>query len=745
MHGLRQPSHFLPAILVALLLAGHCARAAAEASAQVTCGGRVRLTVPEGWQLTQAGDSGAVLRSPEAAGSPVELVGWDVPRGGEASPGAAAAAQETLLFRTSPYARLFARDFPTSTGEVGLLVVGQVKAAGGAVQNAVFVAFAVHQRYYVIGTFRAAGTEEDALGGAFGEVLRSLRFVEPTALTRPAVPTAPVPTAPAVSAPSPTTPDPLSQPAPVALPVAPPLVPPATPPPVAPRAEEPRLSAPQPPGEGLPARRPGAVLPANPEPAPQPALTPPPLVAPPLAPAPPQAPVAPERPARATAPPVLYESPLGFRLQHPAGWQVAVVKGHIEVTPPAGDGSGQPGAMALIWPLGRVAAGQNRAALARLLLGGLEGLGGGLAGLLARDEGDCTVLAGSAGVDGAQRRIVACCYARGDSALLTAMLSRPEEFEANTPALAGILASFSAGPWWADYDGGTQAPGTLWKDPTYGVLQVPVPPGWKTRGGLQNYNGLWTLFVETVSNDSRRITLTWQQPLVPLYRELTPVLRNLGWQEGDKYLANPGDQQLRILSRLSPQDFLTRYWLATPSQRLEGAVLDRLEARGEPAELLGEKASGLVAQLHGVSEFGPRQREVLIATADAPARIGANCWQAAVLQADAPAGAMEDALETLRALVAGAELVDEAPGKVPLSALATLLRGAQGALRALPPPLTAPPPARDVLGALNTRGKGDLWLLSPTALSPWQHADLRLRSDEKPGDVFPELGGDYWK
>lgn len=348
MHGLRQPSHFLPAILVALLLAGHCARAAAEASAQVTCGGRVRLTVPEGWQLTQAGDSGAVLRSPEAAGSPVELVGWDVPRGGEASPGAAAAAQETLLFRTSPYARLFARDFPTSTGEVGLLVVGQVKAAGGAVQNAVFVAFAVHQRYYVIGTFRAAGTEEDALGGAFGEVLRSLRFVEPTALTRPAVPTAPVPTAPAVSAPSPTTPDPLSQPAPVALPVAPPLVPPATPPPVAPRAEEPRLSAPQPPGEGLPARRPGAVLPANPEPAPQPALTPPPLVAPPLAPAPPQAPVAPERPARATAPPVLYESPLGFRLQHPAGWQVAVVKGHIEVTPPAGDGSGQPGAMALI-------------------------------------------------------------------------------------------------------------------------------------------------------------------------------------------------------------------------------------------------------------------------------------------------------------------------------------------------------------------------------------------------------------
>ena len=77
----------------------------------------MHLVVPAGWQFTPAGGAGAFLSSPQQPeASPIEIVGWDVPRGGDRSPAAAASAQETLLVRTGPYARTYSNDYRTAAG-----------------------------------------------------------------------------------------------------------------------------------------------------------------------------------------------------------------------------------------------------------------------------------------------------------------------------------------------------------------------------------------------------------------------------------------------------------------------------------------------------------------------------------------------------------------------------------------------------------------------------------------------------
>jgi hypothetical protein len=134
-------------ILRTVLLSGVAILAAVslgqpEAGGQLVCGGRLRITIPEGWQLSRAGEAGAVLRPPAPEGQPIEIVGWDVPRGGEPSPLAAATAQETLLFRTGPYARRGTEPYKTAAGITGLLVSGQVRSTAGKLQDAALPPFA---------------------------------------------------------------------------------------------------------------------------------------------------------------------------------------------------------------------------------------------------------------------------------------------------------------------------------------------------------------------------------------------------------------------------------------------------------------------------------------------------------------------------------------------------------------------------------------------------------------------------
>jgi hypothetical protein len=137
--------------------------------------------------------------------------------------------------------------------------------------------------------------------------------------------------------------------------------------------------------------------------------------------------------------------------------------------------------------------------------------------------------------------------------------------------------------------------------------------------------------------------------------------------------------------------------------------------------------------LHDSGEDGQRERLVVLATADAPARIGANSWQAALLQAEAPPGALDEAVAALRAVVSGADLTAEAAQKASAPAVRDLLAGARQALAALPTPRPVAAPPRDVLAGLNPKGKGEMWLLSSAALQPWRRLDL------------PELQDQFWK
>ena len=690
-----------------------------EAPGQLACGGRLRLAVPEGWQVTPAGDAGAVLRPATPQGQPIEIVGWDVPRGGDPSPTAAAAAQETLLFRTGPYARRSATEYKTAAGDSGLLVMGQVKSETGTLQEAAFAAFCQGGRYYIIGTFLAEGTGPGALEGPFGQVLKSLRFETP--------PTAPVvPAPPADLGPVATTPP--AHAAPVAEPVVAPPAPPLTPPTPAPGT----IALPPPtPTASTPAPQPGDGGTRPAPPAHGASLTPT------TTPAAPNAPVEMDRF-------VTFESSLGFRLEYPVGWKAAVVDGRVEIVAPSAADAAQPAAMAIIWPLANIADAQDPTALARQVLQQWDAVGADAATLHARRETETVLLAGTVGPADARRRLVAVCHVSGDSALLTAFMVRPEEFAARLPALTHILGSFNAGPWWTSE--ASAAATTLWRDTSAGALQTQLPAGWKARGGVQNYNGSWSVYLELTSTDDRHLCVTWQQPVTPLFRDLTPVLRNLGWQEGDKYVANLGDQPLRILTRLSPQDFLTRHWLPTSALRLQDAVIDHLDSRTEPAALVtGATPTALAALLHGTGEAGPRQRFCLVATADAPVRIGSNCWQAAVLQAEAPPGALAEALAVLRAVVTEATVVPDGPHAATM-ALPPLLEGARQALAALPAPTAVAAAPRDVLATLSPRGKGKLWLLSPAALQPWQHAAQQLQTDNVPGsDELPELQPAFWK
>ena len=718
-------SHAFHAV-AALLLAGLMPLdvSADPPSGQTVCGGRVCLTPPAGWQITQAGEAGAVLRPPDGQGTPIEVVGWDVPPGGEPSAEAAASAEETLLYRTSPYARSSAKDYRTAAGDPALLVTGKVKGPDGKLQDALFAAFVVQKRYYIIGTFAPEGSATAALDGAFGGVLRSLRFEAPSNTV--AVKAEPRPSAPLA---------------------APPTIAPAPAPEVAAKpVETPAPVMPEPPAPSVPA----AVTPVEtpivtiaptrkPEPAAAPGTTPTPAVAPTPVPTPQTA----AAPATPPPPPMThYRSAVGFELEHPAGWQAGVVDGHIEVTSPTGDGSNLPAALAAIWPVTAVPAGQDAATVARQLLAKWP-VSAGAANLAVRARDEGVVLAGMVGPAGRQRRLVACCQVKGDTGLLTALVCRPESFADDLGALTAILSSFSGGPWWTSSQAERQAV-TLWRDPAAKALEGAVPAGWKVRGGVQNYNGSWSLYLDLTSNDARRLSITWQQPLTPPYRDLTTVLRNLGWQEGDKYVANPGEQPLRILSRLSPQDFLTRQWLPNGALRLDSAVIDRLDVRPEAAGLVnGPNAQGLVAALHGTSEAGPRERFCALATADAPGRAGTNCWQVGVLQADAPVGALDEALAVLRAVVSGVQL---APGAPPQAAgpLRQLLQGARQALAVLPPP-QEPAATQEVLSVLAPKGKGDLWLLSPEALGGWQMAARCLQRGQKSTDSFPELQPGFWK
>jgi nucleotide-binding universal stress UspA family protein len=699
------------------LLPGLAAAQAPPLTATVTVAGRYQLTPPPGWTVKDLGETGMLLQPPEPAAWPLEIAVWPIPGGGQPAAVAAAAAQETALYRLAPYARTAQEDFVAGDGWSGLAVTGQIRHPDGKPRESVFVAFADEARFLVIGTFCEPGGAAQILHGDLGSVARSL-----VRLTPPPVAPAPPP------GPAPVLPPARETPPPVAGPPVPPLVTPG-------EAPLPTLPAPLP---TLPAP-PAATGPkATPEPAALPLLpTLPPPVTPPVTPAP-VPPVTPE-PATPAPPQWISETPApGLRVSHPADWRAVLINGRAEVRPAAAGAEPPATCGAFYWPWGRVPVGMGAAELARRVLGEWELVGAAAAGLAVRPEGAGVVLAGTVGPAPARRRLVAYCVVNGQAAALTGLYCAPEEFAARAPDLARVAASFTGGPWWLQAP--REARGlTTWVDMDFGVLQVPTPPGWKIEGSVARANGVWGLRLQAVSADGR-LAARWAQPALPFARELTPVLANLGWQEGDRYVNAPGEEALRVMRRLSPEAFATQVWLAQGGPLRGEVTVEETQARPEVATLApGAQGQGAQVRLRTAGPQGPGQRLCLVAVADAPEIVGAHCWQGAVLEAEGPVGQAEQALAALRTMVSGAEVAPGNPA-VPVEALADLLRRARLAVSGLPAPAGETPGLAAVLTALGPAGQGTAWAQPPQALALWPATAAAFVST-----TVPELGADFWK
>lgn len=670
------------------------------------------LALPAGWEMTPVGAKGAVLRPADPAWPPVEVAVWPIPPGGQSSPAAAAAAQETALFRLVPYARLTEREIRTDEGLPGLLVLGKVRTAEGLVKDSAFAAFADATRYYIIGVFTPPDEAERVWAGELGRLVRSFRFAAPPAPVT-ATGNGPLP----VVTPTPAV-NPPALPAPV-LP-APPLTPPTH-----------------------PARPP---LPADPlPPLPAPPLTPPDKATPlPGGDLPPPA----QPPATLAAPTIpaplvftRHESPRGYALPLPAGWTVSELQGRLEVTAPQLAG-GVPAAGVTVWALDGIPEGQSAEAVAREILAGWGLSAAPAAGLVAREDDRLVLLAGVAGQGEAARRLVACCSVEDGQGLLSMLYARGEEFAARLPVLLRVLRDLQAGPWWAHRTAVAPQAAQWWVEPTQGALMIPFPPGWRVRGGLLLVNGVWTLSLQADSNDAQGLAITWQQPVTPFYRELTPVLSNLGWREGDRYVANAGDTPLRILLRLSPEDYLLRHWLPRSEPRLEQVVVEGREPAPAAAALASPEGQAQKIQLQGRGTQGLRQRLCLVATGEAPLRVGSNCWQAAVIQAEAPAGSLSVVSEILNQALRGATMAAGLGAGV-TPAVREMVEAAHQAAAAVPGGAGPPEGLYRVLEHLSPAGQGRLWVMPPLATRPWVQAALAIEEGREP--TIPELNDSYWQ
>lgn len=753
-------------------------------------GGLLRLHLPTGWQATET-DPQTLVLSDGAGRPPVEISWWEMPRGGDPSARAAAAAHEAMLFEQMPYRRSSCIPVKCRSGQDGMLVVGRVRDDSGRIRRTSFATFADAGRYWVAATFQPddapetgapliqelvgvveltepATTEVPVVvrSNGNGEVAIPVGVQPPKAADAPPLPPvepAPGPTGPepaparpervtvapvgptvGATAPQPSTIQPQPQPAPAAPgPQAPTPIAPPTTTPNAPLVQP----APARPPEGGPISRPAVATPGAPA-----------IASPTVGPGdvrPPQPPAVQDgAPGEATRDGAMigHESALGFSLEHPANWRVQLVAGHIEVAAVADEGSALPAAAVVIWPFSQVTTGQDPAELGRSLLEQTELVGPEAAVLRARVVDEAAVLAGQVGGLHAPRRVVACCYLQHDQGLLTAVLARPEEFEQRLPAMLHVLDTFQGGPWWSDTDTAERRM-TIWQEPPVvstqgqrpGWLLLPVPEGWQVTGQSRLIDDLPVISVEMQSKEPAGLRCLWRQPLAPMYRDLTPVLRNLGWQEGDRYPANVRENQLRVSARLAPQDYLTKRWLTESPARLENAVLDRLTVTQSVASLAGQQnAAGVIAMLHGDAAGGLRQRICLLATGDVAPGGEPNCWQVGILEAEAPAGAVAEAMAVLHAAVDGAMVVDTAPA-IAAERLREQIGAARMALSAQIGPTRARVRHADVLAMRNTQGRGRLWLLPLTALEPWRQAGRALAQRQPLNDAMPELTADYWK
>ncbi len=641
--------------------------------------GRCTIAVPEGWRADNSyGDAGLVLYPPDARAWPLELVIWAMPEGAAETAEAAALAHEAAIRRDYPYTRREQAEFSTADGLAGLQIIGEVQTAGNHKVACVFAAFACKGRYYVLGTFAVPQQLDITISRYLAPVARNLRIT-----ARPG------------------------------------------------QVDSGWKPEPRDDNRGRPEPRDNNISQPD-EPTLGPAL---PVVGPRY-----DADVTPPAPA-AGAEELYLLSDQYLQLKAPRDYEIELVEGKWLIHP---RGVASRAIGLVVWPLvcprGTMTAAEvARTALQQWELSAGQDFDFRPCSTPAAGSGSAVVFSGTGRTASGQVQVLGSCSMAGEAALLAGFYVVPDRAARDWPLLLRMLASVRAeevpvGDW-------LQAPPCYrWQVPDYPALSVAVPEGWLARGRVEPNHGLWTISIEAADPGPRRLYISWQQPLVPLFRQLTTLLQAVGWKRLDRYSPDLSSQPYLLLSRLAPAQFIAEYWNRQTRVSLQEAqVIEQSQPEALKGLITAGDAETLQTVVAGEATLGPRRNHYLVAVGSTGDHDG-HTWQAAVLEASGPAHESEQAVAALRAMIEGAALTEaeEPEADIPPE-LDDMLEQARQAVSLLPP--IAAGTMGNIASALelSTQEGARVWQTPTGALEVWKRALNAARYGQQPEDLLPEL------
>lgn len=730
--------------------------------------GILHLNLPAGWKIAPQGNAVWEFRKDDER-LIGRLISWEIPRGGSPQSWAAAAAYECLLFEQKPYRRLANEIIKGPNNIDWHLIFGETLLENGETGRIIFAATAAAGKYWILQPDQPFRVEDRAQSSLLRDLIACIEFTAINSSYSKASGLNDTSSPLETSAKPPRVQETLLTP-----PMRPLAAPPsasealATPQRIKAQPESPlskptyELTRPEPSTASLPIKpQPLPTLYSNPAPAPESAnLNNESKAISAVGEIEEEANKTRQFPSKQGLNPidaptasilsslpkfVRFVSPYGFSMELPEGWEATVIQGRILVRPSAHTIKRAEMATpyVVIWPVAYLPEGQEPLLLALELLEkiNLEEKSK-ISALRHRFAGPLVIVTGKIGEPGALKKFVACCYVQGHQGLLTALIVPAQAYQASMPLLLRILNSFQGGPWIAELP---EPLTEIWQDPVAGWLRISVPQGWRVRGQLISANGRWGLSLDLEDTSAQRLRCVWRQPVLPLFRELTPALRNLGWQEGDRYpTMTPGDY-LRLLPFMDPLTFLQRYWLSMGPSRLQEPAIEQSSLAPEWAPLIEvPDAKAWRILLRGKREGEERQRLCVVVTGKAAIKGETACWQAAIVEAEAPIGAsdaLEKAQRILYKAIMGATLSPEAPAEAHV-----LLAKAKAACNAFWGAYKTEENVKFLVDLFSTRSPkqtGRLWLFNPASLEPWQKAWQALQKGQPLHLVMPELTEDF--
>jgi len=422
-----------------------------------------------------------------------------------------------------------------------------------------------------------------------------------------------------------------------------------------------------------------------------------------------------------------------LQLKAPGDYKVELLDGKWLVHP---EGMESTAIGLLVWPLVCRDDAPTAAQTARTALQHWSVSAGRNFDLRPQGDGSAVIFSGTGSSASGQLRVLGTCTVAGDSALLTALYVVPDRAPRDWPMLVEMLGTVEVDP--LPLQTVLRAPTTCkWQAPDTPGFSLPVPEGWLVRGGIVKHYDVWAISVEVLDPGPRRRYISWKQPLVPLFRELTSLLEGLGYKETDRYVSNVGGQPYTVLSHLTPVKFLEDYW----SRETRVAITDaHVIEQSQPDQLKylvnATDVEAIQAVVEGTSVLGPRRNHYLLAIGGAQ-YTGIHNWQAAVLEASGPADDPGTALAALRAMVEGAA-ISPTDGFVDPQVQDMVLKAKQ-AVTALPTIATAAMPGLDsALTLLSDDGTRN-WQSPAGSDRMWKLVMDAHAQGRQPQDILPEL------